>query len=107
MKVIKSFENRKMLLKGTTRNITSQERGFLNFLRPLMTDGLLLTKRVLSTLAKDILIPLGLSARVSAADATIWKKIYESGITALTISNEEMENIMEIVTSLEESGLLM
>ena len=33
------------------------------------------------------------------------KKIYESGITALAISNEEMENIMEIVKSLEESGV--
>ena len=37
MKVIKSLENREILLKGTTRKITSQEGGFLNFLRPLMT----------------------------------------------------------------------
>ena len=40
MKVIKSLENRGILLKGTTRNITCQQRGFLDFLRPLMTAGL-------------------------------------------------------------------
>ena len=33
MKVIKSLGNRETLLKGTTRKITSQEGGFLNFLK--------------------------------------------------------------------------
>ena len=32
IKVIKSLENRRILLKGTTRKTTSQEGGFLNFL---------------------------------------------------------------------------
>ena len=32
MKVIKSLENRGILLKGTSRRITSQEGGFLSFL---------------------------------------------------------------------------
>ena len=36
MKVIKSSENRGILLKRITRKITSQERGFLNFLGPLI-----------------------------------------------------------------------
>ena len=49
MKVIKSLENRGILLKGTTRKITTQEGGFLNFLRPLMTAGLPLMKSVLIT----------------------------------------------------------
>ena len=40
MKVLKSLENRGVLLKGTTSKITSQEGRFLNFLRPLMTAGL-------------------------------------------------------------------
>ena len=40
IKVIKSLEKRGVLLKGTTTKITSQEGGFLNFLRPLMTAGL-------------------------------------------------------------------
>ena len=40
IKVIKSLEKRGILLKGTATKITSQEEGFLNFLRPLMTAGL-------------------------------------------------------------------
>ena len=35
------------------------------------------------------------------------KKNHGSGTTALTISNKEMEDIMKIVISLEESGLLI
>ena len=62
MKVIKSLENRGILLKGTTTKITSQERGLLNLLRPLMTAGLSLIKNVLTPLAKSVLTPLGLSA---------------------------------------------
>ena len=107
MKVIKSLESRGILLKGTTRKITSQEGGFLNFLKPLMTAGLPLMESALLRLAKSILLPLGLSAGMSAADAAIQKIIYGSGTTALIISNEEMEDIMEIVKSLEESGLLI
>ena len=33
--------------------------------------------------------------------------MFESGITILIVSNEEMNDIMEIVKSLEESGLLI
>ena len=51
------LENRLILLKGTTRKITIQERGFLNFLRPLMTTGLPLMKNLLTPLAKNILSP--------------------------------------------------
>ena len=39
MKVIKYLENRAVLLKGTVTEITIQERGFLNFVRPLMAAG--------------------------------------------------------------------
>ena len=92
MKVIKSLENRGILLKGTSRKITSQKRGFLNFLRVLMTAGLPLTKSLFENLAKSVLLPLGLSAAMSAADAAIQNKICGSDTTALIISNEEMEN---------------
>ena len=44
---------------------------------------------------------------MSAADAAIQKKIYDSETAALIISNEEMEDIMKIVKLLEESGLLV
>ena len=36
-------------------------------------------KNVLKPLSKSVLIPLGLTADVSAADAAIHKKSYESG----------------------------
>ena len=38
IKVIKSLENRAILLKGTTRKIIRQERRFLKFLRLLMAN---------------------------------------------------------------------
>ena len=69
MKVIKFLENRGILLRGTTKNITSQESGFLNFLRPLMTAGLPL--RLLTPLAESVLLPLGLSAGMWAVDEAI------------------------------------
>ena len=72
-----------------------------------MTSGLRLMKSVLSPLAKSVMLPLGLSTGMSAADATIQKKIYGSGVTALIISNKEMEDIMRIVISLDKSGLLI
>ena len=51
-------------------------------------------------------MPLGLIP-ASATDTTIQKTIYESVTTALIISNEEREDIMKVVKSLEESGLLI
>ena len=107
MKVIKSLENRGIVIKGTTTKITSQEGRFPNFLRPLMTAGLPLMRSVLTPLAKSVLNPLGWSARMSAADTAIQKKIYESGATALIITNEEMWDITKLVKSLEKSGLLI
>ena len=71
-----------------------------------MTAGLLLMKSVLTPLAKMVLISLGLSARMSEADAAIQNKIYGSD-TTLIISNEKTEYIMKIVKSLKESELLI
>ena len=62
-------------MKGTTRKISSQEGGFLNILRSLMTVGLLFMKNVLTALVKSVLLPLGLTAAVSATDAAIQEKI--------------------------------
>ena len=95
MKVSKSVENRKILLKGTTRKITSQEEQFFNFLKRLVTVGLPLTKTVLMPFAKSVLSPLGLLAAIQ-------NNIYGSGTTALINSNEEMQDTMKIVKSLEE-----
>ena len=40
-------------------------------------------------------------------DAACHKKVFESGFTTLIISNEEMEDIIKIVKSLEDSALLI
>ena len=57
-------------------------------------------------LAKSVLIPLGLTAAALATDAAIHKKMFRSGTTTL-ISNEEINDIMKIVMSLEECGLFI
>ena len=59
IKVIKSLDNRGILFKRTSTNITSQEGGFLNFLRSLMTAGLPLMKNIFTPLAKSVLLPFG------------------------------------------------
>ena len=77
-------------------------------LGPLLKTGLPLIKHVIKPLTKSVLIPLGLTAAASAADAGIHKKILGSGnTTTLMISNNEMEDIIKIVKSLEDSGLLL
>ena len=76
-------------------------------LGPLLKTRLSLTGNVLKTLAKSVLIPLGLTAAASATDAAIHNKMFGSGMTTLIISNEEMNDIMKIVKSLEESSLLI
>ena len=78
-----------------------QSRGFFGrLLGPLRKTGLPLIKNVIKPLVKSVLIPLGLTAAASAADAGIHKKILGSGNTTLIISNNEKEDI-------EDSGLLL
>ena len=86
-----------------------QSRGFLGrLLGPLLRTGLPLIKNVVKPIAESVLIPLGLTAAASAADAGIHKKILGSGHnTTLMISNDEMEDILKIVKSLEVSALLL
>ena len=73
----------------------------------MLKTGLLLIANVLKPLANRVLIPLGLTAAASSTDAAIHKKIFGSAAITLIISNEEMSDIMKIVKSLEESGLLI
>ena len=57
-----------------------QSGGFLGrLLGPLLKTGLPLMKHVIKRLAKNVLIPLGLTAAASAADAGIHEKILGSG----------------------------
>ena len=88
-----------------------QSGGFLGrLLGPLLKTGLPLMKSVIKPLAKSVLIPLGLTAAASAADAGIHKKILGSGHsnnTTLIISNDEMDYILKIVKPLRDSGVLL
>ena len=89
-----------------------QSGGFLGkLLGPLLKTGVPLIKSVIKPLAKSVLVPLGLTAAASAADAGIHKKILGSGndhnSTILIISNNEMDDILKIIKSLEDSGVLL
>ena len=97
----------------------TQSREFLGkLLGPLLKTGLPLIKNVITPLAKSVLIPLGLAAAASAADAGIHKKILGSrrrhssssashNTTTLIISNKDMDDLIKIVKSLEDSGFLL
>ena len=86
-----------------------QSGGFLGkLLGALLKTGLPLMKSVITPLTKSVLIPLGLTAAASAADAGIHKKILGSGNnTTLIISNKDMDDLIKLVKSLEDSGLLL
>ena len=85
-----------------------QSEGFLGrFLGPILRNGLPLVKNVIKPLSKSVLIPLGLTASESAIDAAMRKKILRSETEILIITNEEMQDIIKIVKSLEDSSLLL
>ena len=69
----------------------------------LLRMGLPLMKSVIQPLAKSVLIPLGLTAAASVADAGIHKKILGSWATTLTISNREMEKVMKILKGVSKT----
>ena len=75
-------------------------------LGPLFKTGLPLLKSVVKPLGL-----LGLTADSSAIHAGIQKKVFGSGstpeTTTLIISNEDMNDIMKIIKSLEDSGILL
>ena len=84
-----------------------QSGGFLGkLIGPLLKTRLPLIKNVITPLPKSVLIPLGLTA-ASAADGGIHKKILGSGNTTLIILNKDMKDLIKIVTSLEDSELLL
>ena len=108
IEIIKLLQNRGIWLKGNTEKNISKERELLsNFLGPLMSVGLPLMKNVLRQLAKIVSLQLRLTAATSATDASLKKKIYGTRITTPIISIEEMKDIIKIIKSLAESGLLM
>ena len=95
------------LSKAQINKIIQSGRFLSKLLGPLIKTGLPLIKNVIKPLAKSVLIPLGLTAAASAADAGIHKKVLESGNATLIISNKEMNDIMKIVQALEDSNILL
>ena len=68
---------------------------------------MILLKYLLKPLSKNVLISLGLRTAASATDAAIHKKVFGSGSTKFIISNEEMNDVIKIIKSFEESGFLI
>ena len=64
---------------------------------------------MLKPLAKCILIPLELTAAVSATDAAIQKKKYYDSAQQRTLfsSNEDLNDIVKIIKSLKDASLLI
>ena len=81
-----------------------QSGGFLGrLLSPLLKTGLPLIKSIIKPLAKSVLLPSGLTAAASAADAGMHKKILGSGHnnTTLIISNDEMDDVLKTLNLLK------
>ena len=81
-----------------------QSGGFLENLLGKLAGPLM---KVAMPLAKNVLAPLGITAAMSAIDGSIKKKMFGSGTTTLIISNDEMDDILKIVKSLEDSNVLL
>ena len=71
-------------------------------LAPLLKSRLPLLKSAIKPLGM-----LGLTEAASGTDAAINKKILGSGATTLIISNDEMNDILKIVKSLEDPAILL
>ena len=78
-----------------------QSGGFLGSLLGKLAGPLM---KVAIPLAKNVLAPLGVSA---AIDGSIKKKMLGSGTTTIIISNDEMDDLLKIVKSLEDSNVLL
>ena len=95
-KALANYLSTDIKLSKTQLSKMIQSGGFLGrYLSPLLKTELSLMKNVIQPLANSVLIPLRLTAAVSAADPGIHKKI------------DEIKNILEIFKSLEDSGILL
>ena len=103
----KDFANHSSInikLSKTQLSKMIQSGGFLGKLLGKLAGPLM---KVAMPLAKNVLAPLSLTAAMSAIDGSIQKKIHGSGATTLIISNDEMDDILKIVKSLEDSNVLL
>ena len=103
----KAFANHSSVdikLSKTQLSKMIQSGGFLGNLLDKLAGPLM---KVAMSFTKNVLAPLGLSAVMSAIDGSIKKKMLGSGATTLIISNDEMDDILKIVKSLENSDVLL
>ena len=101
----KAFENHTSvdIELSKTQLTKMQKGGFLKFLMPFFKSGSPSLKSVVKPLGM-----LGLTAAPSATDAGINGKVLGSGNhTTLLISNDDMQDLLKIVKSLEDSGILL
>ena len=104
--VRKAFANHSstdIKLSKTQLSKMIQSGGFLGKLLGKLAGPLM---KVAMPLAKNVLSPLGLSAAMSAIDGSIKKDAWFWGDN-LNNSNDGMDDILKIVKSLENSGLLL
>ena len=93
-KVVANNSSTDITLSKTQLSKMIQSGGFLDkLLGLLLKTGVPLTKTVIKPLARSVLIPLGLTAAASVADTGK--------------SNDETEDIIWTVKSLEDSGVLV
>ena len=105
--ICKAFANHSSIdikLSKTQLSKMIESGGFLGNLLGKLAGPLM---KVAMPLAKTVSALLGLSAAMSAIDGGIKKKMLGSGTTTLIISNDEMGDILKIVKSLENSGVLL
>ena len=97
------------LLKSQLAKMIQSGGSLGRLLGTLLRTGMPLMKSVIKPLAKSVLVPLGLTAAASATDEGIHKKILGSGHnnTTLINSNDEMEDVLKTIKSLENSGVLL
>ena len=81
-----------------------QSGGFLGSLLSKFAGPLM---KVAIPLAKNVLPPLGTTAAASPIDTGIQKNIYGSGNPTLIISNEEINDIIKHIQTLEDSNFLI
>ena len=76
------------------------------FLRALFSKLAYPIMKKAAPIAKNILLPLRLTAAASIADLENQRKMHGSGVKLVT-SNEEMQDIVKIIISLKDSGILI
>ena len=112
-KLISAIKNESDVVIRLSSNLIGDSNDKTNFPHELLLTGRQVssTRKAFSNNSsvdiKNVLIPLGLTASASAADAGIHKNILGSGNTTLIVSNKDMDDLIKIVKFLQDSGLLL